>query len=101
MVPLALVAVAVAGAFVRAVLATLLVGARAGEPDLREIAQRAGERRLADLTRVIEAVAATGDLRPDLDVDRAADILWTVGSPEAYLHSPSTAAGSPRSTSAG
>jgi hypothetical protein len=66
-------------------LATLLVGARAGEHELREIALRAGEQRLADFTRVIEAVAATGDLHPDLDIAHAADILWTIGSPEAYL----------------
>jgi hypothetical protein len=37
------------------------------------------------LRRVVELVAATGDLRADLDVDHATDILWTVGSPEVYL----------------
>jgi len=36
-------------------LATLLVAARAGEPELREIAEQAGQQRLTDLTRVIDA----------------------------------------------
>ncbi|MET1004375.1 MAG: TetR/AcrR family transcriptional regulator [Propionibacteriaceae bacterium] len=66
-------------------LATLLVAARAGEPELREIAAQAGQQRLTDLTRVIDAVAATGDLRADLDVPHAADVLWRIGSPEVYL----------------
>ena len=66
-------------------LATLLVAARAGEPELREIAEQAGKQRLTDLTRVIDAIAATGDLRADLDAARAADVLWSIGSPEVYL----------------
>ncbi len=66
-------------------LATLLVAARAGEPELREIAEQAGQQRLTDLTRVIDAIAATGDLRADLDAARAADVLWSIGSPEVYL----------------
>jgi AcrR family transcriptional regulator len=66
-------------------LATVLASGRAGEPELRAIARHAGLQRLADLRRVVESVAATGDLRVDLDVDQATDILWTVGSPEVYL----------------
>ena len=64
---------------------TIFLAARAGEPDLRGIADEAGRRRLVDLTAVAEAVAATGDLHPDLDVARAADVLWAVGSPEVYV----------------
>jgi AcrR family transcriptional regulator len=66
-------------------LGTVLASGRAGEPELRAIARHAGLQRLADLRRVVESVAATGDLRVDLDVERATDILWTVGSPEVYL----------------
>jgi AcrR family transcriptional regulator len=65
-------------------LTTLLVAGRAGEPELRDIAQTANQQRLADLRRIIDAVAATGDLNPALDPARAADILWTIGSPEVH-----------------
>lgn len=64
---------------------TLLVAGRGGDPELREIADEANRRRLADFTAVVEAVAATGDLHPDLDVARATDTLWSVGSPEVYV----------------
>ena len=66
-------------------MGTLFLASRGGEPDLREIADEAGRRRLADITAVVEAVAATGDLHPDLDVAKAADVVWTVGSPEVYV----------------
>lgn len=66
------------------VLSVLLVAARAGEPELREIADEAGRRRLLDYTRVVEAVAAAGDLHPDLTVSEGADSLWAVGSAEVH-----------------
>lgn len=66
-------------------IGALFVAARAGEPELRTLTEEAGRRRLADFTRVVEAVAATGDLHPDLDVTEAAETLWTVGSPEVYV----------------
>lgn len=66
-------------------LAILLVAARAGEPELRDIAEQAGRQRLADLARLVDAVAAAGDLREDLDPSRAADIIWSIGSPEVHL----------------
>jgi AcrR family transcriptional regulator len=66
-------------------IGALFAAARAGEPELRTLTEEAGRRRLADLTRVAEAVAATGDLHPDLDVTEAAETLWTVGSPEVYV----------------
>lgn len=66
-------------------LASVLVAGRTGEPELREIAQVAGRQRLADYTRIIEAVAAAGDLSPSLDVSHAADAMWSIGSPEVYF----------------
>jgi AcrR family transcriptional regulator len=65
-------------------LAIVLIAARAGGPELREIARTAGEQRHSDFRRIIDAVAATGDLRPDLEPSRAADILWAIGSPETH-----------------
>ena len=47
-------------------------------------AHTAKEQRLHDLQRIIDAVAATGDLHPTLDTGTAADIRWTIGSPEAH-----------------
>lgn len=66
-------------------LAVLLVAARSGEPELREIAEQAGQQRLADLTRIVEALAAVGDLHSELDIRSAADTLWSIGSPEVYV----------------
>jgi AcrR family transcriptional regulator len=65
-------------------LGTVLASGRAGEPELQEIVQVAGDQRYADLRRVVEAVAATGDLREGLDVERATDMMWSVGSAEVY-----------------
>jgi hypothetical protein len=44
----------------------------------------ANEQRLRDFQRIIDAVAATGDLHPSLEPSTAADILWTLGSPEVH-----------------
>ena len=33
---------------------------------------------------VVESIHAKGALRPDLDVDGAADILWTLNHPAVY-----------------
>jgi AcrR family transcriptional regulator len=66
-------------------LASVLVAGRAGEAEIREISEVAGRQRLADYTRIIEAVAAAGDLDPRLEVSRAADAMWSIGSPEVYF----------------
>lgn len=65
-------------------LGTVLASGRAGEPELQEIVHQAGEQRYADLRRVVESIAAVGDLRAGLDVERATDMMWSVGSPEVY-----------------
>jgi hypothetical protein len=66
-------------------IGALFMAARTGEPELRTLMEAAGRNRLTDLTSVAEAVAATGDLHPDLDVTEAAATLWTIGSPEVYV----------------
>ncbi len=66
-------------------IGALFMAARAGEPELRALTAAAGRRRLADFTRVAEAIVETGDLHPDLDVTSAAETLWMVGSPELYV----------------
>lgn len=66
-------------------LASVLIAGRTGEAELREIAEVAGRQRLADYTRIIEAIAAAGDLSPSLDASHAADAMWSIGSPEVYF----------------
>lgn len=63
--------------------ALLLVAARAGEAELRDVAAEAGALRMATTTRVARAVA--DDLRTGIDEIRAADILWVLTSPEITL----------------
>jgi AcrR family transcriptional regulator len=65
-------------------LATILVAARSGGPELQEIARTAGRQRHSDMRQVIDAVVATGDLDATLDADRAADLLWAIGSAEVH-----------------
>lgn len=47
----------------------------------REISQR----RAANMRLLAEDLAATGRLRPSVSIPKAADILWSMNSPEFYL----------------
>jgi AcrR family transcriptional regulator len=38
----------------------------------------------ANQRAIVEQLAERGDLRPDLDVDRATDILWTINHPDTW-----------------
>lgn len=64
--------------------AILLISPHSLDPELREFTTEMGAKRLEDFAVVVRAVAATGDLRPDLDESRAADIVWTLASPEVH-----------------
>lgn len=66
-------------------IATIFVAARAGEADLKPLAKAADRAKHADYRGIVEAVAATGDMRPELSVEEATDIFATIGSPEVYL----------------
>jgi len=39
----------------------------------------------ANQSAIVEALARNGALRPDLDVARAADVLWTLNHPDVWL----------------
>ena len=41
--------------------------------------------RAANMRIFAADVAATGRLRPNLSVEKAADIIWSMNSPELYL----------------
>jgi hypothetical protein len=43
------------------------------------------ERRASNMRRFAAELAATGQLRSDVDVDEAADVIWATNAPEFYL----------------
>jgi AcrR family transcriptional regulator len=57
-----------------------------GDPELKALADEFERRRAAHMrVFVAEALDATGALRPGLSVDRAADVVWAMNSPEFFL----------------
>lgn len=58
----------------------------APDPDgeLDEMRRRGHRARRADMRRVAGAFEAAGFLRPSVDADLAADVLWVLTSPDAY-----------------
>lgn len=62
----------------------LLSGARSGEAELREFGEEADRQRLAGAAITAGRLAATGDLRPDVDQDHARDVIWTLNSPDVH-----------------
>jgi AcrR family transcriptional regulator len=54
------------------------------DPEIAALWQRIQNEYHANQRAIIERLAARGDLRPDLDIDGAADILWTVNHPNTW-----------------
>jgi AcrR family transcriptional regulator len=65
-------------------LAKLLAGARGGDADLLQFRQTINQERMAGVRAIVEHLAAAGGLRAGVDPDHAADIVWTLISPEVY-----------------
>jgi AcrR family transcriptional regulator len=63
----------------------LLQGAAPHDPELEAVWQGISRRRAKNMRLLAENLAATGRLRPGLSAARAADILWSMNSPEFYL----------------
>ena len=55
------------------------------EPDLKALWEEIAGRRAANMRLFAENLASTGALRKDLSVNEAADIIWSMNSPEFYL----------------
>ncbi len=55
------------------------------DPDLADLWQEISQRRASNMRLFAADLAATGDLRGDLGQDQAADIIWSMSSPELYL----------------
>ncbi|MGW1991890.1 TetR/AcrR family transcriptional regulator [Embleya sp. NPDC001921] len=65
-------------------LAPLLRVARAGPPEVVRIWQDITLRRADNMRLLARDLAATGQLRPGLDPDEVADVIWATNSPEFY-----------------
>jgi AcrR family transcriptional regulator len=66
-------------------LVQVLQQAAAEDTELRALWQEIAERRAANMGLLAGELAATGALRPGLSVAEAADVLWSMNSPEFYL----------------
>ena len=62
----------------------VLRGAAAAAPELAEIRDEISARRAANMRLFARDLAATGELRPDLDVDDVADVVWSMNSAEYF-----------------
>jgi AcrR family transcriptional regulator len=63
----------------------VLQGAATLDPQLDALWQSISERRARNMRLLAEDLAASGGLRKDLTIAKAADILWSTNSPEFYL----------------
>lgn len=63
----------------------VLQGAAPLDPELDALWQGIAQRRARNMRLLARDLAATGRLRPDLSVARAADIIWSMNSSEFYL----------------
>ena len=63
----------------------LIYGTRAVEPDLDELALTAAQERRFGARAFATHAVAGGFLRPGLDADVAADLIWVPNAPETYL----------------
>ncbi len=65
-------------------LMMVMVESSGADPDMRQLYQGGVAASRSDQHRVAQALAETGALRDGTDTDRAADILYTLGSPLTY-----------------
>jgi AcrR family transcriptional regulator len=67
-----------------AALMKVIRGAAPGDPDIDALWSRI-QRDFYEIQRpIVEALHARGSLRPELDVGRATDILWTLNHPDLW-----------------
>jgi AcrR family transcriptional regulator len=66
-------------------LIRLLQGAAPLDPELDAVWQSISRRRAKNMRLLAENLTATGRLRHGLSVVRAADIIWSMNSPEFYI----------------
>jgi AcrR family transcriptional regulator len=54
-------------------------------PEVRQLLHDNRRRRRADQRHVVRALVATGQLRPDIDADRAADVVYALANEDVFL----------------
>jgi AcrR family transcriptional regulator len=69
---------------VGAVQAVLAAGAAAGDPDLAALVTTTDNERSIGTGHMARRLAELHALKPGLDVERAADLLWTLTAPELF-----------------
>ena len=55
------------------------------DPELKKLWQSIAHRRAANMRLFVKDLAATGRLRSVLSISQAADVIWSMNSPEFYL----------------
>jgi TetR/AcrR family transcriptional regulator of autoinduction and epiphytic fitness len=55
------------------------------EQDIEDLLQHLLDERLENMTAIVRQIAANGSLREGLDVSTAAELVWTITSPEVFL----------------
>ncbi len=68
----------------RAAVDQVVGGAAAADPDIAALRQLGKVQRHAGQRELLRIVAGTSGLRDGLDLEAAADVLYAIGSPEAY-----------------
>jgi AcrR family transcriptional regulator len=63
----------------------VLQAAAAQDPDLYALWQEISRRRAANMRLFAQDLAATGQTRGDLSIERIADIIWSMNAPEYFL----------------
>jgi hypothetical protein len=63
----------------------VLQGAAPLDPELDALWQSIASRRAQNMRLLSKDLEATGGLRPGLSIEKAADIIWSMNSPEFYL----------------
>jgi AcrR family transcriptional regulator len=63
----------------------VLQGAAPLDPELDALWQNISSRRAQNMQLLAKDLEATGSLRPELSIAKAADIIWSMNSPEFYL----------------
>lgn len=66
-------------------LLSVVQAAASQSPEIADLWHSIAERRSANMRLFAADLAATGRLRPDVDVDSAADVIWATNSAEFYL----------------
>lgn len=65
-------------------LTRVLRAAAPAHPELESLWNEISQRRAANMRRFARDLESTGKLRSDLSIDEAADVVWSMNSPEYY-----------------